>query len=127
MHDVFVDKAQITSPVTVSIPVADEVETLLTYPNTKSGQVPDLQGNLAYIAQQQKLVGTGVTNKYVRVKRKNYFICEGDTHITKKMITVQNVKRPTFTDVYAPTLTTKKVIHQKVVRPTIINENAGPM
>ena len=128
VRDVFVDKAQITSPVTVTIPVADEVETILTYPNATSEQVPDLQGILAYIAQQQKLVGTGMTNRYVSVKRKNFFITEGDTHITKKVVTVQVLKRPVFMDVFAPTFVNKKIIKQRVVRPTIIySENAGPM
>ena len=127
VRDVFVDTAQITSPVTVTIPVADEVETLLTYPNAKSGQVPDLQGILAYIAQQ-KLAGTGVTNRYVSVKRKNFFITEGDTHITKKAVTVQVLKWPVFMDVFALTFVTKKIIKQRVVRPTIIySENAAPM
>ena len=55
VRDVFIEKAQITSPVTVNIPVADKVETLLVYPNATSGQVPDLEGILAYIAQQQRL------------------------------------------------------------------------
>ena len=127
VREVFVEKGQITSPVTVTIPVADEVETLLTYPNPTAAQIPDLKGLMAYLEQQQRLAGPGVTNKYVNVKRKNYFIFEGDTHITNKLITVQNVKRPTFTDVYAPTLTTKKIIHQKVVRPTTIFENASPL
>ena len=55
VRDVFVTKGQITSPVTVNIPVADEVETFLTYQNATSNQVPALDGMLAYIAQQQKL------------------------------------------------------------------------
>ena len=84
VREVFVEKGQITSPVTVTIPVADEVETLLTYPNPTAAQIPDLKGLMAYLEQQQRLAGPGVTNKYVNVKRKNYFIFEGDTHITKK-------------------------------------------
>jgi len=33
-----------------------------------------------------------------------------------------------FMDIFAPTFVTKKIIKQKVVRPTIIlAENAGPM
>ena len=126
MRDVFVTKGQITSPVTVSIPVADEVETFLTYPNATSNQVPALDGMLAYIAQQ-KLGAGNVTNRYVTVKRKNFFTTEGDTHVTQKAITLQVVKRPVFMDIFAPTFVTKKIIKQKVVRPTIIlAENAGP-
>ena len=127
VRDVFIEKAQITSPVTVVIPVADEVETFLAYPNATPRQVPELEGILAYIAQQ-KLGAGSVTNRYVSVKRKNFFTIEGDTHVTQKAITLQVVKRPVFMDVFAPTFVTKKVIKQKVVRPTIIlAENAGPM
>ena len=53
VRDVFVTKGQITSPVTVSIPVADEDETFLAYQNATSNQVPALDGMLAYIAQQK--------------------------------------------------------------------------
>ena len=99
------------SPVTVSIPVADEVETFLAYPNATSNQVPALDGMLAYIAQQ-KLGAGNVTNRYV----------------TQKAVTLQVVKRPVFMDIFAPTFVTKKIIKQKVVRPTIIlAENAGSM
>ena len=127
VRDVFVTKGQITSPVTVSIPVADEVETFLAYQNAKSNHVPALDGILAYIAQQ-KLGAGSVTNRYVTVKRKNLFAFEGDTHVTQKAITLQVVKRPVFMDIFAPTFVTKKIIKQKVVRPTIIlAENAGPM
>ena len=45
--EVFVAKGQITSPVTVSIPVPDEVETFLAYPNATSRQVPEMEGILA--------------------------------------------------------------------------------
>ena len=58
VRDVFITKGQITSPVTVSIPVADEVETFLAYPNATSNQVPALDGILAYIAQQKLARGT---------------------------------------------------------------------
>ena len=51
VRNVFVDRALVTSPVSVQIPVADEVETLLLYPNATSSQVPALDGLLAYIAQ----------------------------------------------------------------------------
>ena len=119
VRNVFVDRALVTSPVSVQIPVADEVETLLLYPNATSSQVPALDGLLAYIAQQ-KLGGAGVTNRYVNVRRKNYFTYEGDTHVTTKAVTVQVVKRPVYVDVFAPTFVTKKVIQQKVVRPTYI-------
>ena len=53
VREVFVAKGQLTSPITVSIPVADEVETFLAYPNATSNQVPALDGILAYIAQQR--------------------------------------------------------------------------
>ena len=128
VRDVFIGKAQITSPVTVSIRVADEVETFLAYPNATSNQVPELEGILADIAQQQKLGAGSVTNRYVSVKRKNFFTIEGDTHVTRKLVTLQVVKRPVFMDIFAPTFVTNKVINQKVIRPTIIlAENAGPM
>ena len=83
---------------------------------------------LAYIAQQ-KLGAGSVTNRYVTVRRKNLFAFEGDTHVTQKAITLQVVKRPVFMDIFAPTFVAKKkIIKQKVVRPTIIlAENAGPM
>ena len=127
VRDDFVTKGQITSSVTVSIPVADEVETFLTYPNATSNQVPALDGMLAYIAQQKLGVGS-VNNRYVTVRRKNFFTIEGDTHVTQKAVTLQVVKRPVFMDIFAPTFVTKKIIKQKVVRPTIIlAENAGPM
>ena len=127
VRDVFVTKGQITSPVTVSIPVADEVETFLAYQNATSNQVPALDGMLVYIAQQ-KLGAGKVTNRYVTVKRKNFFTTEGDTHVTQKVVTLQVVKRPVFMDIFAPMFVTKKIIKQKVVRPTIIlAENAGPM
>ena len=127
VRDVFVTKGQITSPVTVSIPVADEVETFLAYQNATSNQVPALDGMLAYIAQQ-KLGAGSVTNRYVTVRRKNFFTIEGDTHVTQKAITLQVVKRPVFMDIFAPTFVTRKILKQKVVRPTIIlAENAGPM
>ena len=111
----------------VSIPVADEVETFLTYPNATSNQVPALDGMLAYIAQQK--IGAGnVTNRYVTVRRKNLFTIEGDTHVTQKAVTLQVVKRPVFMDIFAPTFVMKKILNQKVVRPTIIYyENAVPM
>ena len=127
VRDVFVTKGQITSHVTVSIPVADEVETFLAYQNATSNQVPALDGMLAYIAQQKLGVGS-VNNRYVTVKRKNFFTTEGDTHVTQKAITLQVVKRPVFMDIFAPTFVMNKIIKQKVVRPTIIlAENAGPM
>ena len=64
-----------------------------------------------------------MTNRYVSV-----FTIEGDTHVTQKAVTLQVVKRPVFMDIFAPTFVTKKIINQKVVRPTIIlAENAGPM
>ena len=119
VRDVFVTKGQIT--------VADEVETFLTCPNATSNQVPALDGMLGYIAQQ-KLGAGNVTNRYVTVKRKNFFTTEGDTHVTQKAVTLQVVKRPVFMDIFAPTFVTNKIIKQKVVRPTIIlAENAGPM
>ena len=112
----------------MSIPVADEVETSLAYPNATSRQVPDLAGILAYIAQQQRLGAGSVTNRYVSVKRKNFFTTEGDTHVTQQLVTLQVVKWPVFMDVFAPTCVTRKIIKQKVVRPTIIlAETAGPM
>jgi len=127
VRDIFVEKAQITSPVEVSVPVMDEIDTYLAYPNANSKQVPALDGILAYIAQQ-KLGGAGVTNKYFSVRRKNYFTYEGDTHVTKKAVSLQVVRRPVFMDVFAPTFVTKKILRQKIVRPTIIySENAGPM
>ena len=61
-----------------------------------------------------------MTNRYVSVKRKNYFTYEGDTQVTTKAVTVQVVKRPVYVDVFAPTFVTKKVVQQKVVRPTYI-------
>ena len=127
VRDVFVEKTQVTSPVSVQIPVADEIDVVLQYPNPNSHQVPALDGILAYIAQQ-KLGGAGVTNKYFSVRRKNYFTYEGDTHVTKKAVSLQVVRRPVFMDVFAPTFVTKKILRQKIVRPTIIySENAGPM
>ena len=57
VREVFVGKGQITSPVTVSIPVADEVETFLAYTSATSNQVPALDGMLAYIAQQSSARG----------------------------------------------------------------------
>ena len=47
VRDIFVEKAQITSPVEVIIPVMDEIDTFLTYPNANSRQVPALDGILA--------------------------------------------------------------------------------
>ena len=127
VHKVFVASGQITSPVTMSIPVADEVETFLAYPNATSTQVPELEGILAYIAQQ-KLGAGNVTDRYVTVRRKNFFTIEGDTHVTQKAVTLQVVKRPMFMDIFAPTFVTKQIIKQQVVRPTIIlAEKAGPM
>ena len=121
VRDVFVNATFIASPSVVAIPVADEVETRLVYENPTSNHVPALDGILAFI-KQEKLAGPGVTNRYVSVKRKNYFISEGDEHITKKAVTVQVVKRFAFLDVYAPTIISKKAIKQKVVRPTYILE-----
>ena len=115
VRDLFVTKGQITSPVTVSIPVADEVETFLAYQNATSNQVPALDGMLAYIAQQ-KLGAGNVTNRYVTVKRKNFFTTEGDTHVTQKAVTLQVVKRPVFMDIFAPTFVTK-TNHQTEGRP----------
>ena len=89
---VFVTKGQITSPVTVSIPVADEVETFLTYPNANSRHVPALDGILAYIAQQRLGGAPSVTNRYVTVHRNNYSVFEGDTHVTKKAVSLQVVR-----------------------------------
>ena len=63
VRDIFIEKAQITSPVEVSVPVMDEIDKFLAYPNANSNQVPALDRILAYIAQQ-KLGGAGVTNKY---------------------------------------------------------------
>ena len=42
VYDVFVEKKQITSPISVLIPVGDEVDMLLQYPNPTSKQVPAL-------------------------------------------------------------------------------------
>ena len=107
VRDIFVEKAQITSPVEVSVPVMDEIDTFLAYPNANSKQVPALDGILAYIALQ-KLGGAGFTNnKYVSVRRKNYFTYEGDTHVTKKAVSLQVVRRRVFMDVFAPTFITK--------------------
>ena len=69
-----------------------------------------------------------MNNRYVAVKRKNFFTIEGDTHVTQKAVKLQVVKRPVFMDIFAPTFVTKQIIKQKVVRPmTILAENAGPM
>ena len=69
-----------------------------------------------------------MTNRYVTIHRKNYSVFEGDTHVTKKAVSLQVVRRPVFMDVFAPTFITKRIIRQKIVRPTIIfAENAGPM
>ena len=120
VRDIFVEKAQITSPVEVVVPVMDEVDTYLVYPNATSKQVPALDGLLAYIAQQKLGGAAGVTNRYVSVKRKNFFTYEGDTHVTKKAVTMHVVRRPVFTDIFAPTFVNKKVINMKIVRPTYI-------
>ena len=39
VRDIF-EKAQITSPVEVVVPVMDEIDTFLAYPNANSRQVP---------------------------------------------------------------------------------------
>ena len=39
VRDVFVEKTQVTSPVSVQIPVADEIDVVLQYPNPNSHQV----------------------------------------------------------------------------------------
>ena len=88
VRDIFVAKTQITSPVEVVVPVADEIDTHLVYPNPKANQVPALDGILAYIAQQKLGGAAGVTNKYFSVRRKNYSIFEGDSYITKKAVSM---------------------------------------
>ena len=126
VRDVFVEKKQVTSPVSVQIPVAEEID--IQYPNLNSHQLPALDGILAYIAQQKLGGAAGVTNKYFSVRRKNYFTYEGDTHVTKKAVSLQVVRRPVFMDVFAPTFVTKKILRHKIVRHAIIySENAGPM
>ena len=128
VRDIFVEKAQITSPVEVVVPVMDEIDTFLAYPNANSKQVPALDGILAYIAQQKLGGAAGVTKRYVTIHRKNYSDFEGDSHVTKKAVSLQVVRRPVFMDVFAPTFITKRILRQKIVRPTIIfAENAGPM
>ena len=57
VRDIFVAKTQVTSPISVRIPVGDEVATLLQYPNATSSQVPALDGITAYITQQEPLRG----------------------------------------------------------------------
>ena len=113
VRDILVEKAQSTSPFTVTIPVADEVETFLAYPNATSGQVPDLEGILAYIAQQQRLGAGSVTNRYV----KNFFTKEGDTHVAQQLVTLQVVMRPVFMDVFAPTFVNKKSSNRRSSAP----------
>ena len=127
VYDVFVEKTQITSPISVHIPVGDEVDTLLHYQNPTSKQVPALDGILAYIAQQKLSggTGTGVTNRYVTINRKNMMIYEGDSYITSKQVVVHTVKRSQFIDVFAPVFIVKKIKTLKVVRPVYIFENAA--
>ena len=126
VYDVFVEKKQITSPISVLIPVRDEVDMLLQYPNPTSKQVPALDGILAYIAQQKLSggSGTGVTNRYVTINRKSMTIYEGDSYITTKQVVVHTVKRPQFIDVFAPVFVVKEIKTLKVVRPVYIFENA---
>ena len=129
VREVFVGKGQITSPVTVSIPGADEVERFLAYPNVTSNQVPALDGMLAYIAQQQKLGAGCVTNRYVSVKRNNFFTTEGDAHITTKSgYTASRETARVHGRLRADVHHQERILRQKIVRPTIIfAENAGPM
>ena len=128
VRDIFVEKAQITSPVEVVVPVMDEIDTFLAYPNANSKQVPALDGILAYIAQQKLGGAAGVTNRYVTIHRKNYSVFEGDTHVTKKAVSLQVVRRPVFMDVLAPTCINKRILRQKIVRPTVIfAEKSRPM
>ena len=91
------------------------VETFLAYPNATSNQMPALDGMLAYIAQQ-KLGAGSVNNRYVTVRRTNFFTVDGDTHVTQKPVTLQVVKRPVFMDIFAPTFVTK-TNHQSEGRP----------
>ena len=128
VRDVFVTKGQITNPVTVNILVADEVETFLAYPNATSKQVPALDGMLAYIAQQKLGVGS-VNNRYVTVKRKNFFTIEGDTHTSLNYwLRCKSSSGPCSWTSSRRRSSRKQIITQKVVRPTIIlGENVGPM
>ena len=120
VRDIFVEKAQITSPVEVVVPVMDEIDTFLAYPNANSKQVPALDGILVYIAEQKLGGAAGVTNRYVTIHR--------NSCVTKKAVSLQVVRRPVFMDVFAPTFITKRILRQKIVRPTMIfAENAGLM
>ena len=104
----------------------DEIDTFLAYPNANSRQVLALDGILAYIVQQKLGGAAGVMNRYVTIHRKNYSVFEGDTHVTKKAVSLQVVRRSVFLDFFAPTFITQRILRQKIVRPTIIFMERSP-
>ena len=69
VRDVFLNVSQITEVTSFAQPVGDEVDIILTYPDPRPGQVPDLAGIVAYIEQEK--TGSGVTNKYYTIHRNN--------------------------------------------------------
>ena len=49
VRDVFLSVSQITEVTSFAQPVGDEVDIILTYPDPRPGEVPDLAGIVAYI------------------------------------------------------------------------------
>ena len=68
LHQIFINASAIVEPHTVSVPNADAVETQLRY-NPGPGQVPGLDGIVAYVAQET--AKPGIVNKFYTTNRKH--------------------------------------------------------
>ena len=85
LHEIFVGVGAVVEPTTVSVPNADAIESKLKY-TPEPGQVPALDGMVAYVAQET--ARTGVVNKYYSTTRKAYYHLE-----TYSPIIYQKIKR----------------------------------
>ena len=85
LHQIFIGTSAIVEPHIVSVPNADAVETELRY-NPAPGQVPALDGIVAYVAQET--AKPGIVNKYYTTNRKHYHLIE-----TYSPLIYQKIKR----------------------------------
>ena len=82
VRDLFVPKSAVAQPTEIQIPVGDEVDTTLVYPEPTNEQVPGLKGLLEYLEQIEGPGGT--VHKHYNISRKGFALNAGDTHFVNK-------------------------------------------
>ena len=67
IRGIFVPQSAVVAPTEVQIPVGDEVDTALVYPEPTNSQVPGLKGLLEYLQQIEGAGGT--THRHCNITR----------------------------------------------------------